>query len=123
MKNYQVLIIDNSKKDGEDLAALLQDAGYFPQTASGGEQGISLINELPIALVILDHENLPDRGIEIIKEISEIDPGLHQIIHSRDMSFDSAIEALRRIAAMRQQVKGTAQTVERRIECDVRLAQ
>ena len=96
MKNHQVLIIDNNKKDGKYLASLLQNAGHFPQIASGRKQGITLINERPIAVVVLDHASLGDSEIEIIQEITEIDSDLQLIIYTRDKSFDSAIEALRR---------------------------
>lgn len=96
MNNHQLLIMDSNKKDAKALASLLQGAGYHTLIAPSGEQGLSVISESLIALVVLDHENLPDRGIEIIQEITEADPFLQLIILSQDKSFDSAIEALRR---------------------------
>lgn len=97
-QNHQLLIIDGNKKDAKALALLLQDAGYHLQIASSGDQGLSIISESSIALVVLDHDNLPDRGLEIIQEITEADPYLQLVILSRDRSFDSAIEALRKKA-------------------------
>ena len=99
MNNPQILIIDSNKKDSSTLASLLEGAGYHTQIAPSGEQGLIEINENPIALVVLDHENLPDRGLEIIQDIIDIDPALQLIIHSRDNSFNSAIEALRKRVA------------------------
>ena len=99
MNNPHILIIDSNKKDAKTLASFLQSEGYHTQIAPSGEQGLIEISESSIALVILDHGNLPDRGIEIIQEITDIDPALQLIIHSRDKSFDSAIEALRKRAA------------------------
>lgn len=99
MNNPQILIIDSNKMDAKALVSFLQSEGYHTLVASNGEQGLIEINETPIALVVLDHENLPDRGLEIIQEIVDIDPALQLIIHSRDNSFNSAVEALRKRAA------------------------
>jgi DNA-binding response OmpR family regulator len=93
--NHQLLIIDGNKKDAKDLASILQGEGYQTHAVPTREQGLSEIDENPITLVVLDHENLSDSGIEIIQEIAESDPFLQLIILSRDKSFDSAIKALR----------------------------
>jgi len=97
--NHQLLIIDGNQKDAKALDSLLQGEGYQTRVMPTGEQGLSEINDNPIALVVLDHNSLPDSGIEIIEEIAEADPLLQLIVLSSDKSFDSAIRALRSRAA------------------------
>lgn len=97
--NHQFLIIDGNQKDAKALDSLLQGEGYQTRVIPTGEQGLSEINDYPIALVVLDHKSLPDSGIEIIEEITKADPFLQLIVLSSDKSFDSAIRALRNRAA------------------------
>lgn len=95
MDHHQILVIDNHINDVKHLLSLLQAEGYHAVSVSDGEKGLTKIRQNDVDLVIVDHENLPDRGIGILRELKEVDPDLYIVVLSEDNSFSSAREALR----------------------------
>lgn len=64
-----VLVIDDDMAMLELLASVLDDEGYSVRTASGGVQGLSLLEEKPPRLVLLDWMMPIMRGDEVLRRI------------------------------------------------------
>jgi CheY-like chemotaxis protein len=64
-----VLVIDDDMAMLELLASVLDDEGYSVRTASGGVQGLSLLEEKPPGLVLLDWMMPTMRGDEVLRRI------------------------------------------------------
>lgn len=64
-----VLIIDDSQINREMLTAWLKAVGYNPLAANGGAEGIAMLRNYPIELVLLDVV-MPDMsGLECLRQI------------------------------------------------------
>jgi two-component system, OmpR family, alkaline phosphatase synthesis response regulator PhoP len=64
-----VLVIDDDLAMLELLASVLDDEGYAVRTASGGVQGLNLLEEADPGLVLLDWMMPAMRGDEVLRRI------------------------------------------------------
>lgn len=72
----RILIIDDEEDLLEILQAILESADHIVEVCNSGIRAISKIKENPFDLVLSDIV-MPDQdGIETIKQIKEIDPGI-----------------------------------------------
>jgi two-component system nitrogen regulation response regulator GlnG len=68
----EILIIDDNKYFRFSLSEVVQEYGFKPLTASDCEEGRKLLNSSKPRLIILD-KKLPDGdGIEMLKEIKQM---------------------------------------------------
>ena len=94
-ENLSILIVD----DEEDIRLYLGDAlsqdGFEVYTAKNGREGIGLVQQHSIDMVLLDL-NLPDiGGLEVLKEIKRTDVHSAIIIITAFGDIRSAVEAMR----------------------------
>ncbi len=52
--NKNILIIDDEEPIRNILSSILEDEGYATYTAASAEDGISILEQNPIALIFLD---------------------------------------------------------------------
>lgn len=64
-----VLIIDDSQINREMLSAWLQTVGYKPLMASGGVEGLKMLKQYPVDLVLLDSIMPEMSGLDCLREI------------------------------------------------------
>jgi DNA-binding response OmpR family regulator len=64
-----VLIIDDSQINREMLTAWLKGVGYNPLAANGGAEGLAMLRQYPIELVLLDVVMPEMNGLECLKQI------------------------------------------------------
>lgn len=64
-----ILVIDDDLAMLELLASVLDDEGYSVRTASGGAQGLSMLEEALPSLVLLDWMMPAMRGDEVLRRI------------------------------------------------------
>lgn len=64
-----VLVIDDDLAMLELLASVLDDEGYSVRTATGGAQGLSMLEEALPSLVLLDWMMPAMRGDEVLRRI------------------------------------------------------
>ena len=57
MKNYNILIIDDEKSQRDILQGYLAKKGYKVFTAESGSQGIKIINENLVDIVLSDYQD------------------------------------------------------------------
>ncbi len=90
-----VLVIDDEPVLQDVLSALLRGDGYECHQATTAADGMRILREEEIDVVLLDLM-LPDRpGLEILPEIKAFDPQLPVVVITAYSSVESAIEAMR----------------------------
>jgi two-component system, NtrC family, response regulator AtoC len=91
----KILIVDDEPFICENLKRILEEEGYHTVVAQAGKKAMVCLLEDAIDLVFLDL-NLPDiSGLEVLKQIKELDPELLVIVITGYASVESAVEALK----------------------------
>ncbi len=92
----QVLIVDDEPNLRKILSAQLSRDGYDVLTAEDGEQGLHLLREHHIDLVITDLKMPKVDGMTLLKRALEIEPELPVVLITAHGTIDTAVEALKR---------------------------
>lgn len=93
MGNFRILVIDDDPSLRKTLADILRIKGYETLSAKGGEEGLALMRDNSVNLVLLDL-GLPDiPGLEVLARVKAGFPGAETIILTGNATLDSAVEA------------------------------
>src|SRR5882672_6313097 len=92
----QVLIVDDEPNLRKILSAQLTRDGYDALTAEDGEQGLHLLREHHIDLIITDLKMPKVDGMTLLKRALEIEPELPVVLVTAHGTIDTAVEALKR---------------------------
>jgi nitrogen regulation protein NR(I) len=96
MKNYEILIVDDSPVLLVMMKEFLEEEGYRVKTASSAKDGLSLIAKEKPDLIIMDIK-MPDmNGLDALYEIKKIDPRLCVVMITAYGTTQTAIEAMKR---------------------------
>ena len=90
-----VLILDDDPHLTDELMEFFQHTGFHAYKANTGDEGLSLLEEKEIDLLILDIRLPGINGLDILKEVNEIYPDLEVIIISAHGDMDTVIKAMR----------------------------
>ncbi len=72
-ENHKVLIVDDDRTNLKILTKIVQSQGYETETASGGNEALSILESLTPDLILLDIM-MPDvNGIEVCKQLQQDD--------------------------------------------------
>jgi len=91
----QVLIVDDEPNLRKILSAQLTRDGYDVLTAEDGEQGLALLGEHHIDLVITDLKMPKVDGMTLLKRALVDEPELPVVLITAHGSIDTAVEALK----------------------------
>jgi two-component system response regulator AtoC len=91
----QVLIVDDEPNLRKILSAQLTRDGYDVLTAEDGDQGLHLLREHHIDLVITDLKMPKVDGMTLLKRALEEDPELPVVLITAHGTIDTAVEALK----------------------------
>jgi nitrogen regulation protein NR(I) len=91
----QVLIVDDEPNLRKILSAQLTRDGYDVLTAEDGEQGLQLLAENHIDLVVTDLKMPKVDGMTLLKRALEEDPELPVVLITAHGTIDTAVEALK----------------------------
>lgn len=72
MNKARILIVDDDAELCEEMAELLNSAGYMVDVTTDGRKGIDLLKASRYALVILDFKMSGLTGIEALRQIREL---------------------------------------------------
>jgi len=75
-----ILIVEDEEGMREALCEWLTEGGYKVETAKNGEDGLRIISDYDVALVLLDLRLPGKDGISVLKEAKTIRPQLKVII-------------------------------------------
>lgn len=95
METGKILVVDDEKGMRDLLSKVLKKEGYQVFVAQDGEEGLEVIKNQSIDIVIADLDMPVMNGIEMIKHAKAFDPSLTIIIITAYASMESAIEALK----------------------------
>lgn len=89
----RILIIDDDPNLRKTLSDILRAKGYETLAAKDGAEGLSLIGQNPVNLVLIDLK-LPDiPGLEVLSRVKADYPFTEAVILTGNASLDSAIDA------------------------------
>ena len=91
----QVLIVDDEPNLRKILSAQLSRDGYEVMTAEDGEQGLALLKDHHIDLVITDLKMPKVDGMTLLKRALELEPELPVILITAHGTIDTAVDALK----------------------------
>ncbi|MBK5275173.1 MAG: sigma-54-dependent Fis family transcriptional regulator [Desulfuromonadales bacterium] len=91
----KILIIDDDTSLRRVLEYNLQEAGYAVATASSGEDGLALFDEVSPALVITDMKMPGMDGMQVLKAVKERSPETLVIVITAFGTVDIAVEAMK----------------------------
>ena len=89
-----ILVVDDEEQVRTALTRLLEREGYTVTSAEGPTEGLEILRQQPIKLVISDH-NMPDMsGIEFFRLIRERHPHVCRIMLTGDPERETIIRAV-----------------------------
>src|SRR5262252_1039970 len=91
----QVLIVDDEPNLRKILSAQLSRDGYDVLTAEDGEQGLAMLREHHIDLVVTDLKMPKVDGMTLLREALREDPELPIVMITAHGTVDTAVEALK----------------------------
>jgi len=91
----QVLIVDDEVNLRKILAAQLSSAGYDVMLAEDGEQGLQMLKDNHIDLVVTDLKMPKVDGMQLLREALREDPTLPVVMITAHGTVDTAVEALK----------------------------
>jgi nitrogen regulation protein NR(I) len=91
----QVLIVDDEPNLRKILSAQLSRDGYDVLTAEDGEQGLQLLREHHIDLIVTDLKMPKVDGMTLLKKALEEEPELPIVLITAHGTIDTAVEALK----------------------------
>src|SRR5262245_35629508 len=90
-----VLIIDDEEDIREGFELLLNAEGFATETAATGEEGIRAVGENFYDLVLLDLMLPGLSGMDVQRELKNIDPTLPVIIVTAMAAIETAVTAIK----------------------------
>jgi len=90
-----VLLIDDDPIDIKALQALLESWGYNILTARSGEQGLTIVKEFPVDLLISDVRMPEMSGETVVKTVREAAPSLPVILITGYGDIRSAVRSMK----------------------------
>ena len=91
-----VLIVDDEPTIRNTLRIALESMGHHVADAEDGAQALELVGHRPIEVAFLDMRLGQERGVDLLPEMLQLDPGLTVIIFTAYATFEDAVEAMRR---------------------------
>ena len=71
-----VLIVDDHEDVLLSLAGILEARGYQVHTASDGQEAVEAVRKMPFGFVLMDIRMPRKDGVEALREIKELRPGI-----------------------------------------------
>lgn len=95
MNNYSILIVDDEDTQRNVLKGYLEKKGYKIFSASSGSEGIKVVKENVIDIVLSDFK-MPDKtGLEVLEEVKKLNPEISFVIITAYGTIENAVKAMR----------------------------
>lgn len=94
-KNIHVLVVDDEKVMQDSCSRILVREGYTPTSVNSGEEAIEKFDCEPFDLVLLDLKMPGIGGIETLRRLKEMDPGITIMIMTGYPSIETAVKAIK----------------------------
>ncbi len=90
-----VLILDDEVQFSEELGEFFRNSGFNPFIANTGQEGINVLRQQRVDLLILDVRLPGINGLDILRDVMVSHPGLEVIVVSAHGDMDTVIKAMR----------------------------
>ena len=90
-----ILVVDDEESIREGSARILTRMGFQVYKASRGSEGLELLNQHPVAIVLLDLKMPGMDGMEVLGHIQRLNPEILVIIITGYATLETAIEAMK----------------------------
>ena len=94
--NLRVLVIDDHDSDAEAAGEVLERIGCACRVATSGKQGLEIIREGDVDLVLTDLIMHDANGLDIVEETKRYWPDVEVLVFTGHASVDTAVEAMRK---------------------------
>lgn len=94
-KPLHILLVDDQKSLRRSLSLMLLGAGFDTSEAESGSQALAILSQAEYDLVITDLRMDDMSGIDLLREIKQINPHLPVILITAYGSIESAVDAMR----------------------------
>ena len=95
MKEDTILVVDDDKSSCEFLAEFLRSNGFNVLTADRAEEGIGVMEDNRVDLIISDYFMPEMDGLEFLGEIKARHPGLPFILLTAFGTIEKAVDAIK----------------------------
>ena len=95
MRRDSILVVDDEKGQREIIATILSGAGYDVTTASSGEAPLKFVAERHFDLVLTDYLMGGMSGLDLLRELTNIDRSIMVVLISAHGTVDTAVDAMR----------------------------
>jgi len=95
MDSFRLLVVDDEKDFLETLVKRLNKRNIDATGVLSGEKALEVINEKPFDVVVMDVKMPGLDGIETLRELKKVNPGIEVIILSGHASVDAAVDGMR----------------------------
>lgn len=95
MTHNKILIVDDEKRQREILELILTSEGYRANVAASGEAALRMVKNEHFDLVLTDLKMGGMSGLELMKNLTQVDSSIIVILMTAHGSIDSAKEAIR----------------------------
>ncbi|MBN1903286.1 sigma-54-dependent Fis family transcriptional regulator [Candidatus Sumerlaeota bacterium] len=95
VQSYHILVVDDEQIIRFVLHEALEKEGYIVDEASNGEEAVLKVRNVNFDLIILDIKMPVMDGIEALKEIRKIDPGIPVVMITAFGNSNVAMQALK----------------------------
>jgi len=92
----RVLVVDDHETDAEAAAEVLRRVGCDCRVATSGKEGLEIVREGEIDLVLTDLIMHDANGLEIVEETKRYWPDAEVLVFTGHASIDTAVEAMRK---------------------------
>lgn len=94
MKQWSVLFVDDEANVLNALRRALRKENYQQYFAQGPEEGLEILNEHSVDVIVSDHLMPAMNGLTFLKRVKELYPGVIRIILTGNADLEMAIEAI-----------------------------
>ena len=95
LEGMHILVVDDEKIIREGAERILKKEGWKTTIAESGEHGLELIKDNEFQILMLDLMMPGISGMEVLKNVREIQPGLLVIVITGYATIENAVEAMR----------------------------
>jgi DNA-binding NtrC family response regulator len=95
MISLRVLIVDDEQSQRDMLAGFLAKKGFKVKTAGSGEEALAFFENESFEIALLDQKMPEMDGIELLRELRQIDPELQAILITAHGTIETAVAAMR----------------------------
>src|ERR1051326_4313417 len=94
----KILVVDDEENVLFTIATILEQEGYYVETARNGEMAVEKLREKNFDLVLTDMRMDNVNGLDVLEHVHQISPSTVSIVLTGYASFETAIAALRQNA-------------------------